>query len=90
MENGKSPGIDGLPIEFYKEFFEQIKYDLQNTYNKTLFDIKIAPKTWNQAITTLIPEKYWRPMSPLCVDHKILTNILANRLKHILPEIISE
>ena len=21
MENDKSPGIDGIPIEFYKEFF---------------------------------------------------------------------
>ena len=45
MEGGKSPGIDGLPLEFYKEFFEQIRYDLQSTYNKTLFDIQIAPKT---------------------------------------------
>ena len=27
VETGKSPGMDGLPIEFYKEFFENIKYD---------------------------------------------------------------
>ena len=25
MGNGKSPGIDGLPIEFYQHFFETIK-----------------------------------------------------------------
>ena len=25
MENGKSPGIDGIPIEFYKEFFDLLK-----------------------------------------------------------------
>ena len=24
MENGKSPGIEGIPIEFYKEFLETI------------------------------------------------------------------
>ena len=43
----------------------------------------------NQAIITLIPKKgnlnsikYWRPIiSLLCVDYKILTKILANRLK---------
>ena len=57
MENGKSPGIDGLPIEFYKQFFETIKYDLQTTYDKTLFDLYPKPETWNQAVITLIPEK---------------------------------
>ena len=35
MENGKCPGIDGILIEFYKEFFEITKYDQQITYNKT-------------------------------------------------------
>ena len=25
MENGKSPGIDGIPVEFYKEFFNLLK-----------------------------------------------------------------
>lgn len=28
MENNKSPGIDGIPIEFYKQFYEYIKHDL--------------------------------------------------------------
>ena len=97
MENDKSPGVDGLPIEFYKKFFEKIKHDLQTTYNKTLFQKQQPPKTWNQAIITLIPKKgdtrllkYWRPISLLRTDYKILTKILANRLKQVLPEIISE
>jgi hypothetical protein len=25
MQNGKSPGIDGLPVEFYKIFWKNIK-----------------------------------------------------------------
>ena len=97
MENGKSLGVDGIPIEFYKEFLETIIPDLQKTFNETLFTNKKMPKTWNQAMITLIPKKgniklfkYWRPISLLCVDYKILTKILANRLRHILPQIISE
>ena len=50
-----------------------------------------------QAIITLIPKKgdlkqlkYWRPSSLLCNDDKILTKILSNRLKNILPQIISK
>ena len=98
MENGKSPGIDGIPIEFYKEFIEIIKKDLQKTYNEILFTNKVTPKTWKQAIITLIPKKgdtnllkYWGPISLLCIDYKILTKILANRLKcNILTDIISK
>ena len=62
-----------------------------------LFTLETTPKTWNQAIITLIPKqtenldslKYWRPISLLCTDYKILTKILANRLKQIIPEVIS-
>ena len=34
--------------------------------------------------------KYWRPIFLLCTDYKILTKILANRLKQVLPDIISK
>ena len=80
IENGTSPRVDGIPIEFYKEFLETIIPDFQKTYNETLFINKKMSKTWNQAKITLIPKKgnikllkYWRPISRLCVDYKILT-----------------
>ena len=98
MENDKSPGIDGIPVEFYKELFDILKKDLQNIFNKVLFNLETTPKTWNQAITTLIPKqtenlhslKYCRPISLLSTDYKILTKILANRLKQIMPQVISQ
>ena len=69
---------------------------LQKTHNKTFNNQKI-PKTWNQATITLLLKKgninllkYWRPISLLCVDYKTWTKILSNRLKSILPDIISE
>ena len=32
MENVKSPGMDGIPVEFYKEFFDLLKKDLQDIF----------------------------------------------------------
>ena len=96
MENAKSPGIDGILIEFYNGFTETIKKDLQKAFSEILFTKKITPKTWDQTIITLAPKKgdinllkYWWPISLLCIDYKILTKILANRLKYMLPDIIS-
>ena len=50
-----------------------------------------------QAIITLILKKgdlnklkYWGPISLLCITYKILTKISANRLKNVLPHIISK
>ena len=79
MDNRKSPGIDSIPVEFYKEFLDLLKKDLQEIFNNILFHQKTTPKTKNQAITPLIPKqteklqplKYWRPISLICTDYKI-------------------
>ena len=57
MKNGKSPGIDGISIEFYKEVFDLLKKDLQDIFNYVLFEQKTTPKTWNQAMISLIPKQ---------------------------------
>ena len=97
MENKESPGIDGIPVEFYKEFLAHIENGLLQLYQNILQNEKETTKTMKEAIITLIPKKrdlqklrYWRPISLLCVDYKISTKIVANRLKRILSQIISE
>ena len=54
MENRKSPGINENPVEFYKEVFDLLKKDLQDIFNNLLFHFKTTPKTWTQAIITLM------------------------------------
>ena len=95
--NDKSPGSDRIPIEFYIIFYELLENDLLQLYDNILFTEKEITNTMHRAIITLIPKKgdinklkYWRPISLLCLDYKILTKILANRLKTLFSQIISE
>ena len=95
MENFKSPGIDGLPVEFYKIFWNDVSDLLINSFNHsyTKGELSITQK---QGIITLLPKKdrdtrllkNWRPISLLNCDYKILTKCLAARLKQVLPHII--
>ncbi|MBY0580759.1 MAG: reverse transcriptase family protein [Rickettsiales bacterium] len=94
MKNNKSPGSDGLTIEFYKCFFDIIKKDLTKSINNVLITGEMS-NSQKEALITCIFKKgnkndicNWRPISLTNVDYKILTKCLANRLKNILPNII--
>ena len=43
MENQKSPGIDGIPIEFYKENYDLLEDDLYQLYTNIFFQEKESP-----------------------------------------------
>ena len=97
FKNGKSPGTDGLVIEFYKFFWKQIKPYLIESYKYSLLKGELTVEQ-KRAIITLIPKKdkdrlflnNWRPISLLNVDYKILTKTLANRLTKVLPHIVND
>ena len=96
MTNLKSPGLDGIPIEFYKTFYNEITDELHELFSKILENGHPCTSQ-STALITLIPKsgdlhdiKNWRPISLSCTDYKILAKILANRFKKILPTIISE
>ena len=96
MASGKSPGNDGLTIEFYKFFWDDLKTILYNSalYSKTHGSLSSSQR---QAIIKLLEKKdkdkrhieNWRPISLLNVDTKIISKALASRLKEVLPDIIS-
>ena len=74
----KTPGIDGLPVEFYRVFWEDIKDILLSTY-KNSFRKGLLTTSQRQGIINLIPKKdkdltelkSWRPLSILNTDYKI-------------------
>lgn len=97
MNTGKSPGNDGFPAEYYKEYIDILAPVLVKVYQEA-FEKGYVPPTFNEALISLIPKKdrditdpaNFRPISLLNVDSKILTKVLALRLQQVLPIIIHE
>ena len=96
FSNDKSPGSDGLPIEFYKAFWPEIKELLCSVYNSS-FSEKSLPNSMRRSVITLLPKKgkdllslkNWRPISLLNSDYKILAKLLSLRIQKVLPKLIS-
>ena len=95
-ENHKSPGIDGLPYEFFKTFWDILKDDLLEILTYALTNLSVT-ESQSLGIITLQPKSgdkkllsNWRPITLMTCDYKLLTKIFANRLKCIVPQIISK
>lgn len=95
MKSGKSPGLDGLPVEYYKQYIDTLAPILLEICNEA-FTLGTLPPTFNEALISVIPKKdrdttnpvNYRPLSLINLDCKILTKILATRLEKALPSVI--
>ena len=95
MRNNKSPGPDGIITEFYKIYWKDLGKHLSEIF-RVGFETENLPYSQYLAIIILIYKKgdrndikNWRPISLLNTDVKILSKVLATRLKRALPEIIN-
>ena len=84
VETGKSPGIDGIPYEFYQTFWNLIKRDILRVIQVMKTTLTLSD-TQNLAVIALHPKEgdieklsNWRPISLMCCDYKILSKIIAN------------
>ncbi|KAL9970546.1 hypothetical protein ACROYT_G022944 [Oculina patagonica] len=95
FQNNKSPGNDGLTVEFYKTFWNSIGNLVVDCLNYS-YECGELSNTQKQAIITLIEKKgkdkrnigNWRPISLINVDAKIGSKAIALRLQKVLAEII--
>ena len=96
MKNNKSPGTDGFTVEFLKFFWKDLAAFIIKSINCG-FEKGRMSVTQREGVITCIPKgnkskkflKNWRPISLLNVIYKIASGAIANRVKSVLPEIIS-
>ena len=95
MNKNKSPGIDGLGSEFYIVFKDFLTSILKEVY-EDIFKKEEMNQRMGMGLIKLIYKrkgdkvdlKNYRPITMLNTDLKILTKVLANRLKEVMPTII--
>lgn len=96
MNSNKSPGPDGINMEYYKKLWIVVHTDILLMI-KEFLDTNSLPPGINSSFIALIPKKDspdsvsdFRPISLINCSLKILLKLLANRLSVVLPKIISE
>ena len=95
FQKNKTPGNDGLTIEFYVAFWSLIGRPLVDCINYS-YEFGELSNSQKQAIINLIEKKgkdkrlikNWRTISLINVDAKIISKILAKRLEKVLPNLI--
>ena len=97
LAQGRCPGIDGISIEWYLKFIDEIKYILHSLFLKWIQEGEMNQSA-RQGIISLLEKpqkdllriKHWRPLTLLCCDHKIFAKIIANRIELVIDDLIHE
>jgi len=95
MKLGSAPGLDGLTVDFYHTFWDELSPYLFKMYN-FCYEMGTFRTTTSEGVIRLIPKpgknplhvENWRPISLLNVDYKIYSKALAIRLEKIVQKLI--
>lgn len=94
LAKGKSPGLDGVPNEFYQRCWDWIKEDLEEVVRNILKGGGLS-RELNQSLIVLVPKvnnsktvKDFRPISLLGGIYKIIAKVLANRIRLLVPKLV--
>lgn len=91
----KTPGHDGIPIEFFQQCWPTIGEDFLLMIRKGM-EKGVLHEGVTKGLISLIPKEgdskdlnYWRPITLLTVSYKVLAKTLQLRLQPILRDVIS-
>ena len=95
IKEKKSPGIDGIPIELYKTFWQLLKTPYTDMV-KECFNKGILPVTTRTSVLSLIYKKgdkkelkNYRPLSLSNTDYKIIATVMSERLHRVIDKLVS-
>eukprot|EP00253_Pinus_taeda_P033434 PITA_33434 len=96
MQNWKAPSLDGFNVDFFKACWKIVKPDILEVVEDSRKN-KIVLKVLKTSFIALIPKQEnamtpdrFRPIALCNVVYKIISKIIANRLKPLLPTLVSE
>ena len=94
LKGGKTPGGDGITVEFYRKFWKLVSGPLHKNYVNCMENGALNP-SGKRGIINLIPKKSdpllvknWRGISLLNYDYKIWAKALSNRLEENTQKLI--
>eukprot|EP00253_Pinus_taeda_P001536 PITA_01536 len=96
MQSGKAPSLDGFNVDFFKACWDTVKYDILEVVEDSRRFKKVL-KALNASFIPPIPKQEnamtpdgFRPIALCNVVYKIISKVIANRLKPLPPSLISE
>eukprot|EP00253_Pinus_taeda_P027981 PITA_27981 len=96
MHNGKAPDPNGFNVDFFKTCWEIVKHDILDVVEDSRKS-KTVPRALYESFITLIPKQEkaitpdrFKPIALCNVVYKIISKVISNRLKPLLPTLVLE
>jgi len=95
MAEGTAPGPDGFTVTFFHKFWDMLKEEVLHLVESSRKTRKVLP-AFNATFLTLLPKSEganhpskFRPISLCNVIFKIITKVIANRIKPLMKLLIA-
>ena len=98
--SGRTPGLDGIPVEVFQSFYDILRGSLLTCFNHSYVNGRLSDTQQEGLISLLLkydtsgkckdPVHYknWRPLTLQYCDANMLAKCIVHRIKKLLSDII--